>query len=121
MLNWLPNIGELKVTKKQLKELNSGQIRQGDVLVVRIGECADEVVSAEVPVVLAHGEVTGHKHQFMADSRVSYLGREAGLKVAEPTQLLHEEHSPAVVIPGIYDMPAQCEWTDDLEPRRVED
>jgi hypothetical protein len=110
-----------KVTNvKKTQVLDAAQIRQGDVLIVRVGDCAD-VAPATEPVILAHGEVTGHKHQFMAESRVSYLGREAGLKIGAPSALNHEEHSAPVVPAGIYDMPVQTEWNDDLEPRVVAD
>jgi hypothetical protein len=104
--------------KKQM--VDDRQIRQGDVLLVRVGDACD-VPAAKEPVILAHGEVTGHKHQFMAESRASYLGREAGLKIGAPTKLLHEEHSAPTVLPGIYDVPVQTEWTDANEPIAVAD
>lgn len=107
-------------TQKQTKALAAEQIRQGDVLLVRVGDAGKIAPSIE-PVVIAHGEVTGHKHQFQADSRVSYLGREAGLHVGADSALKHEEHSAPTVPPGIYDLPAQTEWSDDLEPRVVAD
>lgn len=106
-----------------MKKLNEGQVRQGDVLLVRIGEAA-EVSAAAQPLVLREGEATGHKHQFMAESRVSFLGREPGRKqlaVGAPSALRHEEHSPTTVLPGIYDLPHQVEWTDANEPRVVAD
>lgn len=103
--------------------LNKAQIRQGDVLLVRVGDAA-EVPPAKTAVVIAHGEVTGHKHQFMAESRVSYLGRDTGLErfgIGAATDLLHEEHSAPTVPAGLYERPLQTEWSDDLEPRVVAD
>lgn len=107
--------------KKQ--KLDEGQIRQGDVLLVRVSD-SPEIEPTKAPVVIAHGEVTGHKHQFMAESRVSYLGRETGLErfgVGAATDLLHEEHSAQTVPAGLYERPLQMEWSDDLEPRVVAD
>jgi hypothetical protein len=101
-----------------MQKLNDSQIRQGDVLLVRTGDTG-EVAPAAKPITLKEGEVTGHKHQFMAESRVSFL--DAALAVGAPALLRHEEHSPAQVTPGLYDLPLQVEWTDDLEPRAVAD
>ena len=104
-----------------MPKLNPNIIRQGDVMLVRTAECTESVDATEQPVVLALGEVTGHKHQFMADSRVSYLGRDSVLRIGEPSALRHEEHSAPTVPPGLYDLPVQVEWTDALEPRVVAD
>lgn len=105
------------------QKLNEDQLRQGDVLLVRVGD-AKEVAAAHKPLVLKEGEATGHKHQFMAEARVSFLGREPGrekLFVGAPSSLRHEEHLPATVLPGVYEMPTQVEWTDENEPRVVAD
>jgi hypothetical protein len=101
-------------------KLDVNQLRQGDVLLVRTGD-AETVDPAQVPVVLREGEVTGHKHQFQAESRVSFLGRNDAVAVGAVAKLLHEEHSPAEVLPGIYDLPLQVEHTDADEPRVVAD
>jgi hypothetical protein len=103
-----------------MPNLNANIIRQGDVLLVRTADCAEPVTPAAEPVVLALGEVTGHKHQFLARSRAGILD-EGLLAVSETTALRHEEHTHAPVQPGIYDLPVQVEWTDALEPRVVAD
>jgi hypothetical protein len=102
-----------------MKKLNAAQIRQGDCLLVRVGDSAD-VAPADKALVLREGEATGHRHQFMAESRVSFPGR-TQLAVGAPAALRHEEHSPATVLPGLYDLPTQVEWTDENEPRVVAD
>jgi hypothetical protein len=33
----------------------------------------------------------------------------------------HEEHDPITLPAGYYDLPEQVEWTDEDEPRVVED
>jgi hypothetical protein len=110
------------MTKRKVEEkLDAAQLRQGDVMLVRVGD-AEKVAPAKTPVVVREGEATGHKHQFMAESRVSFLGRaREKLAVGAPAALRHEEHSPATLVPGIYDLPVQVEHTDADEPRVVAD
>ena len=103
-----------------MPNLNTDIIRQGDVLLVRTTDCAEPVMPAAEAVVLALGEVTGHKHQFLARSRAGILD-EGLLSVSEGAVLRHEEHSAAPVPAGVYDLPVQVEWTDALEPRVVAD
>jgi hypothetical protein len=104
------------------KKLDADQIRQGDVLIVRVGDAPRS--KSEGRVVIAYGEVTGHSHQFMAEAKVSYLGREAGLDrygVPATAKLLHEEHTAPAVPAGLYERPVQVEWQDSMEPRIVAD
>jgi len=109
-----------------MTKLNSKQIRQGDVLLVeRATKDAVEAepASADGSCVLAHGEVTGHRHRFERASEAQALtgARVRQLLVNAPATLLHEEHTQAPVKPGIYDLPRQTEWTDENEPRTVAD
>jgi hypothetical protein len=100
-------------------------VRQGDVLIVQ----AKETQGAEIPerngrVVLAYGEVTGHAHAFYEQGASLFEGapqKTPHLRLVEMRALKHEEHSPIDIPPGIYDLPMQTEWSDDLEPRRVAD
>lgn len=102
------------------QKLDERQARQGDVLLVRTADSA-QVAPADKPVVLKLGEATGHKHQFMAESRVSYLGNTAPVLVGAPSLLRHDEHTEAPVREGIYDMPNQVEFTDEQDVRVVAD
>lgn len=102
-----------------MTKLNPNIIRQGDVLLVRTGD-AGRVAAATQPLVLKEGEVTGHAHRFMAESRVSFLGRNQ-LAVGASAALRHEEHSAPTVPAGLYDLPVQVEHTDEAEPRVVAD
>jgi hypothetical protein len=108
-----------------MSKLNKGQVRQGDVLLVAAKVAAGEAepIASDGSVVLAHGEVTGHRHRFERASEAQALTGSVirQLIVNVPAALLHEEHSPPTVEPGIYDLPAQVEWTDANEPRKVED
>jgi hypothetical protein len=106
-----------------------GIIRQGDVLLVRAEAIPVDAILQPVKdneVVLAYGEVTGHKHRFeffdqtqnvrlyVAHSGARYLDASA------PTDLKHEEHSTARIPVGKYLLPVQVEYTP-AALRRVAD
>lgn len=116
-------------------------IRQGDVLLVRVEKLPEgckEIPHINGAIVLAFGEVTGHKHQVTdwQDSgriarnaihatkiRARLLEKDGArfLEVVKPVTLKHEEHSPAKIAPGIYELPAQVEHTADKIVRLVSD
>jgi hypothetical protein len=106
-------------------KLNKDQIRQGDVLLVRAEKSSGEAepIASDGSTVLAHGEVTGHRHRFeRAAEATALVGTSVRqLYVNVPGMLLHEEHSAPKVLPGHYDLPRQVEWTDANEPRIVAD
>jgi hypothetical protein len=101
------------------------QIRQGDVLIQPIGELPPGV--AEMPhngkIVLAEGEATGHEHAVRAKPekiRQFTKDSELYLVVNEPVELTHQEHGPASLEPGTYQVRRQVEqWMDEV--RRVAD
>ena len=117
-------------------------IRQGDVLLVKtdkLPEGCKEVPHVGGAIVLAFGEVTGHKHQIADWKDAGRLARNAlhgakvrarlleapngarFLEVVKPVTLKHEEHSPAKIAPGLYELPAQMEHSVGNIPRRVAD
>jgi hypothetical protein len=76
--------------------------------------------------VLAYGEVTGHAHVIDAPaSEATLLTSEEGERflriVGKAAPLIHEEHAALTVLPGIYRLPPQVEWSDAMEPVRVLD
>ena len=95
-------------------------IRQGDVLLTLVDALPAGAVDATPPdgrVVLAHGEVTGHAHaiyergtQAAPTVRLWSAGVERFLQVLAPVALKHEEHTHALLPPGIYQLPAQVEY-----------
>jgi hypothetical protein len=99
--------------------------RQGDVLLVRIEAmprgCAP-MPRENGGVVLAHGEVTGHAHQFRG-AQVAMFRDDGGnqyVRVADrPDQLVHEEHTAHRFSVGDFELGVQVEH--DLEPRVVAD
>lgn len=99
-------------------------IRQGDVCLVPVNELPEgaKAVESKDRVVLAYGEVTGHAHAIYdtTKARLWDAGVERFLQVLAPVALSHEEHSPAMLEPGIYHLPQQVEYTP-AELRRVAD
>lgn len=111
------------------------QIRQGDVLLIRL-EQAPEAFVAEVGrrldrvardrgrLVLAEGEATGHAHVIESDEaellredeQLLDPGQAVELYLlvhgAEPVPLVHEEHASLPVPPGVYRVVRQREYRD---------
>ena len=110
------------------------QIRQGVVLlqqVAKLPKGCTEVAQDGKRIVLAHGEVTGHAHAIYdhVDERADELTEnviaraqakarllvapngERYLEVTAPVTLKHEEHSAHAIVPGIYHLPRQMEYT----------
>ncbi len=103
-------------------------VRQGDVLLVYIGEIApdgmEEIASAD-RVVLAYGEATGHAHAIYSGAKLfqfdpvsaSSLGgyrSDVLVKVLEPTSLKHEEHAPIALPAGNYLVIRQVEYRGEV-------
>jgi hypothetical protein len=92
----------------------SQQMRQGDVLLVRVADLPQGVASLDDEagrVILAHGEVTGHAHAVSAMHACMYAkDADRYLKVETPTQLTHEEHSAISLDPGVYKVIRQREY-----------
>lgn len=94
--------------------------RQGDVLLVRVDNLPPDSVAEAPPeehrVVLAYGEVTGHAHAVSTSAATMYaLKEERYLKIATTTNLVHEEHSPIILEPGVYKVVRQREYS----PREI--
>ena len=106
----------------------TGQLRQGDVLLVPVDTQPPSVLSPVPEAVLAWGEITGHAHRLRGevldwtDSRGTRFVRVTG---SEPGSLSHEDHDPvpaAVVSPGqTYRVVPQREWDLSGQWRQVVD
>lgn len=127
--------------------------RQGDVLIVKISDDPrlpkDDLKPVERDrdsVVLAYGEVHGHRHRiderhcslYLDDASIlsdvdafGLIARTGGgpterpepdriLKVDEPVVLRHEEHDPIALSPGLYGIRRQREY-DPEGLRAIED
>ncbi len=102
--------------------------RQGDVLIVPmtgdVPEWADEQPREDGRVVLAHGEATGHAHAIL-EPGVRFFrddGAGAGL-LSVPgggARVVHEEHAPIQLPPGLFRVIRQREFDAGMA-RRVAD
>jgi hypothetical protein len=107
------------------------QIRQGDVLLVRVDEDPAHFLDArkhdlhDVPrergrLVLAHGEVTGHAH-VVESEEASLVSEEEAQELfllvhgTEAVALVHEEHETLDVPPGAYRVVRQREYREPDE------
>lgn len=118
------------------------QYRQGDVFIERIdggeivdnrlyveGDVRNRIDLTEVPadkgrVILAYGEVTGHAHALDAQTTKLFGVKEwvdRILLVAKTTALMHEEHAPITLAPGIYRIRQQREYVPGRVPQNVAD
>lgn len=109
--------------------------RQGDVLIYEVGEIKRERPVKQVAI-LAHGEATGHCHRIeegLNTACFAYCAQDGTtvteLEVREAVRLVHEEHSPIIVEPGLYRVAIQVEeesvpseyGIDQVITRKVED
>lgn len=102
---------------------------QGDILIEKVADAKPgnaTNIDPDESVVLARGEVTGHRHRFTGDSGV-VMFRDDGLArglapelyvghVVVPesgANLIHEEHDTIALTPGTYRIRRQREWTSE--------
>ena len=93
--------------------------RQGDVLLVPVS--GREMVQRgtrgnrkvmQKDVVLAEGEATGHNHVLLGEVDTRVRRNQVWMvAVAEPTQLVHQEHDPVAIPAGYYEVVRQEEYT----------
>lgn len=76
--------------------------QQGDVLLKVVKEIPKGSEKLD-HMILAEGEVTGHKHQVVGDAELLMLDNTLFLSVfADDVSLLHEEHHPVKIPQGDY-------------------
>ena len=102
-------------------------VRQGDVLVTRVGRLPRGMrrLPEAVPGrhVLALGEATGHHHSVaVADAELLETeAHEVFVRVMRATPLEHQEHGPLALESGVYRVTRQVEYVPRELPRRVVD
>ena len=104
------------------------QLRQGDVFIEEINEVPANLKLKKGKrdergrIVLAEGEVTGHAHAIheeAVDILVDDVSGEIYLEVHSPATIVHEEHGPIELPPGLYKSSIQEEYNpDDVNQRR---
>lgn len=100
--------------------------RQGDVLIARINAIPPSALPAPYEnehAVLAHGEVTGHKHQLTQEEAQLFADNDnMFLRITTPVGYVrHEEHSPIALEQGDYQVIRQREGTDEDDAKAVRD
>jgi hypothetical protein len=112
---------------------------QGDMLIEQVADnpkpAAKQIVKPDPDgsAVIGRGEVTGHRHRFALEDKVTLFRDDAlarnvpdtlyvgHIKVgAKGATLLHEEHDPIELPAGTYRIRRQREWTAE-QARIVED
>ena len=116
--------------------MTAKQIRQGDVQLQPVKALPDgcvEIDNDRGRIVLAYGEVTGHAHAIADHITKREIGPEAAAEIAEAAiararlwrapngdrflevrqtvHLTHEEHTTHALLPGIYHLPVQVQYT----------
>jgi hypothetical protein len=107
---------------------------QGDILLELVDDAAPNNLlanDADGAVVLARGELTGHRHAFHSGEVVLFrdeaLARAVPLalyighiKISSPSaDLQHEEHATITLPAGTYQVRRQREWDSNGEPLLV--
>lgn len=110
--------------------------QQGDVLLKLIDKLPDGLIQSPEGLILQRGETTGHKHQFQSGGDVQVMctpnakfntdtitpNEMKYAIVGNMIQLLHEEHKPITIDPGIYEIDIVREFDyEKHEVRRVVD
>lgn len=98
---------------------NQTHYRQGDVLIERVDKLPADAKRQKVkgPVILAHGEVTGHAHAIRRGTVRVYKQPEVEatyLEIANALAMVeHEEHATIPLEPGFYRVTRQREYTPE--------
>ena len=100
--------------------------RQGDVVLVPTETKPPRTVRLTESLVLAKGEETGHQH-ILAGKLASWRPFDGAaalfVEALEEATLVHEEHTPLAIQPGVYEVrrqriyepqsPAESRWVKD--------
>lgn len=90
------------------QRVNENHFQQGDVLAVKIDQMPKGLKKkspAARGFVIAEGEVTGHAHTIATDAVEAMFVDDAGViyaQIKKQVDLLHEEHNPVSLPPGLY-------------------
>ena len=97
------------------------KIRQGDVLLVKIDKLPTNLVKKDR--IIAYGEVTGHKHQFLSNQVSVFKNKDEQqyVDVQQKAILQHEEHAHLEIPKGVYQVIIQRELDLLGEVRQVLD
>jgi hypothetical protein len=89
--------------------MNQTQIQQGDVTLKRLDRIPTgtrkKVKRTTRGIVLAEGEHTGHAHVIEeSEAELIQIGERMILRLEKSATIVHEEHKPITLEPGIYEV-----------------
>ena len=95
--------------------------RQGDILLRKISKLPQGLKQKDK--ILAYGEVTGHKHQFVDENAIVFSDGDGKqyVQILKPSQLQHEEHDLLDLEKWDYEVIHQREFDLIEGTRRVMD
>lgn len=95
--------------------------RQGDILLKPISNIPKNTTKKDL--ILAHGEITGHCHQFLDTINVTCyeLQQQQFVDVYQDSELVHNEHDTLLIESGKYEVIRQREVDLLNEIRKVVD
>lgn len=89
------------------------QHRQGDLLLVRLDSRPAVTLTARQSDVIVAGEATGHAHRLQAGTILEAPDGALYLDVTYTAQVVHEEHGPITLEPGLWLVMRQREYTPE--------
>lgn len=95
------------------------QLQQGDVLIKKVATIPEKARTKNTDV-LEYGEVTGHAHR-IKDVNAAILREWEGITYMEvllKTQIVHEEHNPITIQPGLYRLGRVKEYDYEKQEER---
>ena len=84
--------------------------RQGDLLFVRQEAQPDQPLTPRQSNVIVEGEATGHAHRLASGAVLEAPDGTLYLDVPHTTQVVHEEHGPITLDPGLWLVVRQREY-----------
>lgn len=87
------------------------QYRQGDLLFVQQDTRPVAELTTRQSTVIVAGEATGHAHHLMAGTILEAPDGALYLDVTQTTQVVHEEHGPITLDPGLWLVVRQREYS----------
>lgn len=89
--------------------------RQGDVLFTKVDALPDGLDRSKSDIIV-EGETTGHAHRLESGVVWCNVLGAMYLEVVRASRIVHEEHNPIVLEPGIYRVTRQREYVaPDIE------
>lgn len=101
--------------------------RHGDISLIPTKEVKGEEIKHKGSYILAHGEVTGHKHVITVDrpetmKLIRTSDGQVYVKLLDGAIVTHEEHDKIEVMPGTYKVSHEREYDYfSLQTRKVID